>query len=135
MRRLGELDVPVFDDFNAITPGVEKVEERSRQKLAAGSLDPRTHTRAIIDDEPEMPPAVLVRRRGFHQVDELIAELDECVARPLPPKGKIENLAIKGEGLVDVVDFQGNMIDADEPWFRRVGLVDLGHAPSSCWPV
>ena len=72
-----------------------------------------------------MPTAILVRRRGFHQVDELIAEFDESVARPFSPQGKIENLAVKGEGLVDVADFQGDMADADEPRLRRASLVDL----------
>jgi hypothetical protein len=74
-----------------------------------------------------MPAAVLVLRRGFDQVDELISELDESVARPLPPC-EIENLAVEGEGLVDIADFQRDVVDADEPRPRRIGLVDLGHA-------
>jgi len=88
MRRLGELNIPVRDDLDTICPGIEKVEEESRQEPSTCGLDPRTHTRTIIDDEPEMPAAVLVLRRGFHQVDELISELDESVARPLPPSVK-----------------------------------------------
>src|SRR6267154_3390118 len=59
MRRLGELNIPVFDDLDTIAPGVEKVEERPGQEAPARGLHLRPYTRTIIDDEPEMPAAVL----------------------------------------------------------------------------
>src|SRR5258705_6064015 len=59
MRRLGELNIPVCDDLDTIAAGVEKVEEGSRQKPPTCGRDPRTRTWTIIDDEPEMPEAVL----------------------------------------------------------------------------
>ena len=52
LRRLGELDIRVFDHLDAIAPGVEKIEKPTRQQLAAGGFDPGPHARPIIDDEP-----------------------------------------------------------------------------------
>ncbi len=51
--------------------------------------NPRTHTRTIIDDEPEMLAAILVRRRGFHQVDELSSMKALPGRFPLRAKSKI----------------------------------------------
>lgn len=45
VRRLGELDIGIFDHLDPIAPEVEKVEERARHQLAAGGLDPRAQTR------------------------------------------------------------------------------------------
>src|SRR5215471_5262052 len=54
MRGLGELDIGVFDDLDAIAPGIEKIEEGARNQLPAGRHDPLAHARAVVDDEPEM---------------------------------------------------------------------------------
>src|SRR5208282_2253293 len=61
MRRLGELNVGVFDHLDPIAPGVEKVEEGPRQQLAPRGLDTLADARTIVDDEPEMPAPVFVR--------------------------------------------------------------------------
>ena len=115
MRRLGELDVGVFDDLDPIAPGIEKVEERTRHQLPTGSHDPLAHARTIIDNEPEVTAPVLMRLGDLHHVDELVAELDEGVARALRPKLEVEDLAVKIESLVDVADLDRDVIDADEP--------------------
>ena len=133
VRRLGELDVGVFNHFDPVAPAVEKIEERPRHELAAGLVDPGAHARAIIDGEPEMPPAVLVWRRRFHQVDELVAELDEGISRPFCALAEIKDLSIKFEGLRDVAHFEGDVVDADEPRLAPVNLADLGHGRPRCW--
>src|SRR5215469_13672361 len=135
MRRLGELNIGVLDDLDAVSPGVEKIEERSGQEPSARRLDPRAHARAVIDDKAEMPALVFVASFGFHQVDELVAELDESIARAFSPKREIEDLGVKFESLVDIADFEGDVIDADEPRLARVRVADLGHALPSSWFV
>ena len=127
MRRLGELDIGVFDHLDPIAPGIEKVEELSRQQFAARGLDPRAYARAIVDDEPEMTAPVLVRISGLHHIDELVAELDESIARPLGPKLEVEDLAVKIEGLLDVPDLDRDVIDADKSRLASVGLAGLAH--------
>src|SRR5215472_3490072 len=107
MRRLGELNIGVLDDLDAIAPRVEKIEERSGQEPSARRLDPRAHAGAVIDDEAEMPALVFVAGFGFHQIDELVAELDESIAGPFPPEREIEDLAVKFESLVDIAHFEG----------------------------
>src|SRR6516225_3658647 len=94
----------IFDHLDPIAPGVEKVEERARQQLAARGLDPPAHARTIVDDEPKMAAPVLMRVGGLHHVDELVAELDKGVARPLCPELEVEDFAVKIEGLIDITD-------------------------------
>jgi hypothetical protein len=61
-----------------------------------------------------MPPAILVRRPGFHQRQKLVAHVDEGLAIAAPAQGEAENLAVEGERLVDVADFERDVIDADQ---------------------
>jgi hypothetical protein len=135
MGRLGELDISVLHDLDAIAPRIEKVEEGSRQQLSACGFDSDANTRAIIDDQPKMPATILMWVWRFHEVDELVAELNKGVARPFPPQGKIKNLAIKVEGLLDIANLEGDVVDADEPWLAPVCVAYLCHGCPSCWSV
>src|SRR6516164_4147503 len=125
MRRLSELDIGIFDHLDPITPRVEKVEKGPRYQLAAGSLDAGAHARPVVDDEPEMAAAILVRVSDLHHVDELIAELDKGVARPFCPELKIEDFAVKIEGLIDIANLDRDVVDADEVRFAAFGLFGL----------
>ena len=77
---------------------------------------------------------------ALHQVDELIAELDKGVTRPFRAQGEVEDLAVKGKGLVDIADLEGDVVDADETRLAGVGtavigLADRGHGllpPGRC---
>ena len=93
---------------------------------------PRPHTRSVIDDEAKMAAAVLVRGRVFHQVDELVAELDKGVARPFGPEREVKDLAVEIESLVDIADFERDVVDADKPRLLGIGLAGLGHPRPSC---
>jgi hypothetical protein len=55
-----------------------------------------------------------MRRVGLHQRQKLVAQIDEGLALAAPAQGEAENLAVKRERLVDVADFQRDVIDADE---------------------
>ena len=53
----------------------------------------------------------------------------------LPAEREIEDLAVEIESLVDIADFEGDVIDADEPRLLGIGLAGLGHPRPSCWFV
>jgi hypothetical protein len=76
-----------------------------------------------------------VRRVGLHKIDELITELDECVAGAFPSQPEIEDLAVEFERFVDIADFECNVVDADEPRFAPVDLAGVGHRICPSWPV
>src|SRR3954464_11404336 len=74
-----------------------------------------------------MAEPILVRRRGFHQVDELIAEFDKGVARPFAAEREVEDLAVEVESLIDVADLKGEVIDTDKPGFLRASISKTLH--------
>ena len=130
IRRLGGLDIAVLHYLDAIAPRIQEIEKGSWQDLPTGRLYARTHARSIVDDQPEMAAAIRVLHRRFHQVDELVAELDKGIPRPFRPQREVEDFSVELKRLLDVADFEGDMIDADEAGFRGVGLTGLGHARS-----
>ena len=79
-----------------------------------------------------MAASILVRRRGFHQVDELISEFDKGVARPFAAQREVEDLAVEVESLVDVADLKGDVINTDKPRFLGIRLTDLSHGLVPC---
>jgi hypothetical protein len=82
-----------------------------------------------------MATAILVRGRRFHEVDELIAELDEGVTRPFAAQRKVKNLAVEIERLVDIAHLERDVVDADKPRLLGIGLAGLAHLRPSCWFV
>ena len=66
------------------------------------------------------------------QVDELVAELDKGVARPFGPEREVKDLAVEIESLVDIADFERDVVDADKPRLLGICLTDLGHPRPSC---
>jgi hypothetical protein len=55
-----------------------------------------------------------MRRLGRHQRDELIAQVDKGLTLAATAQGEFENATIKGKRLLDVADFERDVIDADE---------------------
>src|SRR5260370_8626177 len=98
-----------------MAPGIQKLEDGPRQDLPACLFDPRPHTRTVIDDEAEMAAAVLVRCRSFHEVDELVSELDKSVARPFAAEREVKNLAGEGESLANVATFERELVSSATP--------------------
>jgi hypothetical protein len=54
--------------------------------------------------------------------DELVAHVDERHARAAAAQLEVEDRAVEVERLVDVADFQGDVVQADGPWLA--GHVD-----------
>src|SRR5579863_3293639 len=97
MRCLGELDVTVGDHLDAVTPGIEEIEERSLQQFAPRSLDEIADRAAVVDDEADMAGAVTVFGRDLGQVDELIAHVDESVGLVPAAQGEGEDPRVEGK--------------------------------------
>src|SRR5947207_10613061 len=124
MRRLGELDVRVFDDLDAVSPGIEEIEERALDHRRAGRLGALFDARAIVDDKADMAAldAALLAIRHPRHVDELVAHIDKGAALAAAAQVEVEDLAVPVERLVDVADLDRHMIDADQP-----GLLAVAH--------
>src|SRR4051812_6649945 len=114
MRGLAKLDVGIGDDLDAVAPGIDEVEKRPVHHARAGGLRELTHPAAVVNHQPEMPLPILVRRLGFHQRQKPIAEIDEGLTVAAPAQAEVENASIEGKRLLDVTDFKGDVIDANE---------------------
>src|SRR5215831_8292682 len=92
---LGELDVLVTDDLDAIAPRVEEVEERAGQKLHSCG-DQRLASRLlVVDHKPEVAAIV----RGLHasllEGEELIAQIDKGHGFALAAELEIEETPVE----------------------------------------
>jgi hypothetical protein len=77
VRRLGELDIVVGDDLDAITPWIEEIEKRTWQRLDAGVGQCFAHGVLVIDHKSKMAAVVGVLLTALLQRQELVAEIDE----------------------------------------------------------
>src|SRR5262249_23172397 len=67
---------------------------------------------------------------GRHEGNELVAHVDEGLILAPAAQGEIEDLAVEGQGLLDVSHFERDVIDADQLGPCPVRL--LCHGFSSC---
>src|SRR5215468_6181747 len=74
---LGELDVVVADDLDAVAPGIAEIEEAPGQRLDAGLGQRLADRFLVVDHQPEMTAVVGRLRAALLQRDELVAEIDE----------------------------------------------------------
>src|SRR6187200_3593902 len=83
VRRLGELDVVVADNLNAIAPRVEEVEKRPGQRLDTCVSQRFSDGFLVIDHQSKMPALVSRLRTTPLKREELVAQIDEgrCAAR------------------------------------------------------
>jgi hypothetical protein len=78
----------------------------------------------IVDDQSEVSLVIgrLAPARG--EIHELIAEVDESHAIAAPAQLELEQFAVEFERGVDIIDFEGNVVDADGAglaWFTNDG--------------
>src|SRR5262252_3743524 len=111
MRRLGELDVVVTDDLDAIAPEIEEIEKRTAQRLDARGRERAPHRVFVVDDQSEMTAAVGRLRAALLQREELVAQVDERRGLALAAQLELEQTAIKGQRLVDIADLQRDMVE------------------------
>src|SRR5437868_9503206 len=121
VRRLGELDVVVADDLDAVAPRVEKVEKPPGQRLNPCIGQRRANRFLVVDHKSEMPAVVSGLGAAFLQREELVAEIDEGRAVALAAKLKIEQSAVESQSLFNIADFESDMIETDGARFSRLG--------------
>jgi hypothetical protein len=115
---LSKLNIAIFYYFDPVAPGIEEIKKITFEQSGAGGADEVTNTRAIIHNEAEMPVLVRMRRTCFHQRYELIAHINESSPFASPSQLEGEDLAVEGECLINVTNFQGNMVQANKPRLR-----------------
>src|SRR3954447_2421025 len=74
---LGELDLVVLDNLDAVAVGVEKVEAAAGQDLGARGDQCPARRLLVVDDKPEVARRVGRAGAAFHQRKELIADVDK----------------------------------------------------------
>lgn len=109
---LGELDALIADNLDPIAPWVIEIEKPAGHDFDTHLIEHPSHGFLVVDHQPEMP--VLITRSVFdlRQGDELIAKIDERHRVAFATKGELQNLAVEFEGLVDIANLEGNMVDA-----------------------
>src|SRR4029077_1059996 len=104
----------IGDHLDAVAPRIEEVEERPVYEARAGGLGKVAHLGAVVDDQAEMALAIRVRRFGLHQRQKLVAHVDEGLGLAAPAQREAEDFSVEGERLLDVADFERDVIDADQ---------------------
>ncbi len=124
-RRLRELDVGVLHDLHVVAPGIAEVQPAAARDVGAGVLEPAAHLLAVVHHEAEvaLPVGLLGAAGGEHE--ELVAHVDERHAGHAPPELQLEDATVERERLVDVVDLEHQVVDADQPGH----VLSIGFAP------
>jgi hypothetical protein len=87
---LGELDVLVADNFDAIAPRVEKVEKRTWLWFYPRISQRRADGILVVDYKPKMTSIVSRLSSAFLQCEELVAQIDKCRSAALAAEFELE---------------------------------------------
>src|SRR5438270_3660625 len=111
--RLGELDIIVADNLDAVAPGIAEIEKASGQRRDACLRQRLANRLLVVDDETEMAAVIGSLAAALLKRQELVAKVDE--SRILAPAAQleIEQAAIEGQRLVDIANFEGDVIEPD----------------------
>jgi hypothetical protein len=112
-RGLRELDVPVADDLDPVSPRIEEVEPAAREDLDASLFQNAAYLRLVVDDEPEV--ASLVRRlsASFGQREKLVPHVQEGHPRHTTAEPEVEETSVERQSLLEIPDLEGDVVDAD----------------------
>src|SRR2546428_5067788 len=117
IRRLGELNILVADDLDAVAPRVEKVEKRSREGLDSRVAQCFAGGFLIIDYKSKVTPIVGGLRATLLERKELVSEVDEGHRIAFASKFEIEQAGVESQSRFDVTHFEGDMIESDDARF------------------
>src|SRR5262245_64925444 len=104
MRRLGELDIVVAHNLDAVPPRIEEVQEPPGQRLYARGSKSLPHRFLVIDHQPEMPSIIGGLPPTLLQREELVAKIDERRFLALAAQPELEQSPIECQRLFDVAD-------------------------------
>src|SRR5438034_3572409 len=117
--RLGELNILVADDLDAVAPRVEKVEKRSRESLDSRVAQCFAGRFLVVDHQSKVTPLVDRLRATLLERKELVSEVDESHGFAFASKFEIEQAGVKIQSRFDVTDFESDMIEPDDARFFR----------------
>jgi len=81
-------------------------------------LESRSQALLVVDHEPEVPRTVRGLGSSRRERDELVSHVGERHAADTSTQLELEETAVPRERLVDVVNLERNMVDADESRHR-----------------
>jgi hypothetical protein len=108
--RLGELDVVVGHDLDAISPWIANIQPVI-DAFDTEFIQCPLHRLAVVDDETEMALGIGHLGPTKRELDELVAEIDERVVVAFAAELEVEDRAVKFQRFVQVVDFKDDVID------------------------
>jgi protein-disulfide isomerase-like protein with CxxC motif len=111
--RLGELDVVVTDDLYAVAPGIEEIEKLTGQHFHARLRQGMSHGLLVIDNEPKMTTVISGLGATLLEGQELIAQVDEGRGFASAAKLELEQATIKRQRVIDITDFESDMVETD----------------------
>ena len=98
-----------------VAPGVAEVEPAAGLELDAGVYECLAGRLLVIDDEAEVPRLIGRLGSSGRQRDELVADVDEGHAPCAAAKLEVKDPAVELEGVLDALDLERDVVDADEP--------------------
>src|ERR1044072_5892677 len=119
--RLGELDVVVPNDLDAVAPRVEKVEKPARQRIDAGLSQRLADCVLVVDHEAKVAAVVSGLGTTFLQREKLVAQIDEGRGVALAPKLELEQSTVESQSLFDIADLESDMIETNGACFSWLG--------------
>src|SRR5215210_1182798 len=116
--RFGELDLGVLHYLPAVAPRVEEVEAPARQDLHVQLPERPPHRPPVVHHHPDVAMYVRFLAAPLREGDELVSGVDKRHAAPAPAQLHLEETPVKLEGLLDVADLDGDVV---EPHQCRAG--------------
>src|SRR6185312_327537 len=92
---LGELDIVVAHDLDAIAPRVAEIQKRTVDRLYPRGLEGSARRLLVVDNEAEMPAVISGLFASRLQRDELVPKIDEGHRLALVAQLKIKDAAIE----------------------------------------
>ena len=116
LRRLRELDLAVVDDLHVVSPRVAERAVRCARQRDARRPKRRANRRLVVDDEPEVPLAIDVRRsgRGASAMNWSPMSTNAICRRSRPRSSSSKNRPYQASASSSRADLERDVVDADE---------------------
>src|SRR5690606_32817523 len=110
VRRLGELNVVIADDLDAVPPWVEEIQKAPRQRLNASFLQGRAYRLLVIDHQCKVPAVAGRLPAALLKGEAAVTEIDEGSVFALAAQLEVEQPTVEFQRLVDVADLDRDVI-------------------------
>src|SRR5271156_6656549 len=114
VRRLGELNIVVANDLDAVAPRVPEVEERSRQRLNACLGQCSTDGILVVNHKAKVAPVVWRLTASLLKREELVAKVDEGHMLAFAAKLEVKYPSVERQRFLDVAHFKRDVIETHD---------------------